>query len=323
MDEIDHFKRELQRHFTDGLAIVVGSGLSCAEGMSGMGALADHLDDVLKDRLGAREQDEWAKISHVVKDEGLEAALMAHEPTDLLDEAIARSIVEKLGPEEQAVLNKVVSGKHELRFSKLVKALPKTDKGLPVDTMFDGDVFGRADPDEARRNHLRAASIVRGTIRTRMREHIRVFKPHGSLDWYGGDDGPLRFGGALDLERLIVSPGRGKLRKGYDRPFADHRETLNRCLSSAARLLVVGYGFNDDHLETHLSELIRRGAPTLILTRSLSENAMRLAMAHPAVTAIDYASEDDCRVIRKGQETMIAVPGIWDLGIFVDEVLRP
>lgn len=343
MEAMDEIKRDLQRHFTDGLAIVVGSGLSCAEGLSGMGELAAHLDSVLPERLDDDGKSKWATISRTVKEHGLEAALMKHEPSDDLDEAIVHGIVEKLGPEELAVLNEVVRGTRELRFSKLVHHLPKTGKGipilttnydrlvetacemagLPVDTMFDGNVLARADPKEARNNLLRSASIHGRAIRIRYREHARIFKPHGSLDWYGTGDGPLRFGGDLNVRRLVVSPGKRKLRRGYDRPFADHREMMNRCLSEAARLLVVGYGFNDDHLETHLAELITRGAPTLILTRSLSDKAKTVAMAHPAVTAIERASDSACRIIRQKAEFTVDVPAIWDLGTFVDEVLRP
>ena len=41
--DLDKLKQYLQRHLTDGLVTVVGSGLSCAEGLPSMGALGDHL----------------------------------------------------------------------------------------------------------------------------------------------------------------------------------------------------------------------------------------------------------------------------------------
>jgi hypothetical protein len=39
----DDVVRFVQQHFTDGLVLVVGSGLSAAEGIPGMPALAGHL----------------------------------------------------------------------------------------------------------------------------------------------------------------------------------------------------------------------------------------------------------------------------------------
>jgi len=38
----------IQGHFTDGLVLVVGSGLSAAEGIPGMGVLAAHLGKAAK-----------------------------------------------------------------------------------------------------------------------------------------------------------------------------------------------------------------------------------------------------------------------------------
>ena len=343
LDTKDQLKKELQRHFTDGLAIVVGSGLSCAEGLSGMGALATHLNASLTARLGQEATREWATISTDLDRLGLEGALMAREPSDELDAAIAHEIVAKLGPEENHIIEEVLKGNRLLRFSKLVPHLLKTEKGIPilttnydrlieiacetagwhVDTMFDGSVVGRPDAKAARENLLRAAGLHGRNIRMRRRDHARIFKPHGSLDWYTGPDGPIRFAGNLELPRLVVSPGRRKLRKGYDRPFDEHRETMNKLLSETARLFVIGYGFNDDHLETHLSELISRGAPTLIITRSLSTNAEKIARENASVTAIDRVDDQECRIIRSGSEVKAEIAPIWDLGTFVDEVLRP
>ena len=45
----------VQEHFTDGLALVVGSGLSAAEGIPGMPALATHLSN----GSGADRQEDW------------------------------------------------------------------------------------------------------------------------------------------------------------------------------------------------------------------------------------------------------------------------
>lgn len=341
--DVGDLKEELQRHFTDGLAIVVGSGLSCAEGLSGMTALSAHLAEDLPDKLSISAKNEWIKLSNSLCDLGLEGALMENEPSDELDNAVSNSIISKLLPEESEVIAEAVSGRRELRFSKLVRHLPKTPKGVPVvttnydrlvevacelvgfpiDTMFDGSILGNFDPKEAKHNLLRAASMHKGKIRMRRRDHIRVLKPHGSFDWFESQNGPIRFSGETSLPRLVVSPGRTKLRKGYDRPFDEQRETMNRCLTESSRLFVVGYGFNDDHLETHLNSLIQRGAPTVMITHTLSPNALKLAKEFPSVIAIDSSANDLCRVIKGGNETKVNLPPIWDLGVFVDEVLRP
>ena len=337
------FKKHLQEHLSDGLAVVVGSGLSCAEGLPGMVALTQHLQNTLASSLDVETLEEWTTLSSVIEAKGLEPALMEQEPSEELDRAIRDAVVACLVPRENLVIAEVVSGARTLRFTKLLPHLLKEVNGLPilttnydrlievaceaaglpVDTMFDGAVLGRPDAKTARENLLRVAGLKGSQLRKRFREHARVFKPHGSLDWYRGYEGPVRFAGELELPRMIVAPGRRKLRHGYDRPYDEHRETMNRILDRSARLLVIGYGFNDDHLQTRLVDLIHRGTPTVLLTRELSPAARSIAMEYPMVTALEREGDDGTRIIHRQVVYTIERLSIWDLGIFVDEVLAP
>ena len=268
---------------------------------------------------------------------------MDREPSETLDAQIATAVVELIEPQEAAVILEVISGKRKLRLSKLVPYLTSESNGipilttnydrlvelaceaaqLPVDTMFDGAVLGEPNAKESRESQLRSVSFHRTSIRKRFRHHARVFKPHGSLDWYDTDNGPRRFLGALQLPRMIVTPGRRKLRRGYDSPFAAHRETINRLLDRTLRLLVLGYGFNDDHLETRLTALIQNGAPTVILTYALSDRARDLAENFENVTAIECASNTNSRVFFRRTPHELRIKDLWDLGKFVEEVFEP
>jgi hypothetical protein len=64
-------------------------------------------------------------------------------------------------------------------------------------------------------------------------------------------------------------------------PFDKHRELANDHINKAARLLVVGYGFNDAHLQTHLVNRIQAGTPTLILVRTAAAKVQKLAEESP------------------------------------------
>ena len=73
-----------QEHFTDGLALVIGSGLSAAEGIPGMSALATHLSNgagLLTETAATL----WCQIKAVLDaGGGLEAALLEHaQPLNL------------------------------------------------------------------------------------------------------------------------------------------------------------------------------------------------------------------------------------------------
>ena len=341
--DFDNIKKALQEHLGDGLAVVVGSGLSCAEGLPGMGALERHLQSVLPGRLDASTKDEWFRIQPLISKVGLEAALMQEEPSVELEAAIAPAVVEAIEPDELRVISEAISGSRTLRFTRLLKHLLKPDEGipilttnydrlievacesiqLPVDTMFDGGALGWHDEKEARLNLLRAAGLHGRFVRKRLRKHVRLFKPHGSLDWYETPNGPIRFQGSIEGVRLIITPGRKKLRRGYDTPFDVQREKANRLLDEASRFLVIGYGFNDDHLETRLTGRIKEGVRTLILTRGLSLPAKTLVTQHSSVVAIERKDDRSSRIYINDNLVDIPVPELWDVGGFITEVLEP
>ena len=163
-------------------------------------------------------------------------------------------------------------------------------------------------------------------VRYRFQDRANILKPHGSLDWYHRAGNPVRYAGELELPSLIITPGLNKFRNGYESPFDRHRERANSAIDKAARFLVIGYGFNDDHLETHLKPKIAAGTPTVLLTWELSPNALALAQSHDNIIAIDHtevAGKIGTRVILKRTAHAIPDKNLWDLGSFISEVLEP
>ena len=69
-------KKFLQRHLQRGTVIVVGSGLSCAEGLPGMEELSTHLSatDPASRGIGVTSS-EWDSIASTIRHKGVEAAL--------------------------------------------------------------------------------------------------------------------------------------------------------------------------------------------------------------------------------------------------------
>jgi hypothetical protein len=128
------------------------------------------------------------------------------------------------------------------------------------------------------------------------------------------------------LPRLITTPGLNKFRNGYESPFDRHRERANSSIDRASRFLVVGYGFNDDHLETHLTPRIRSGVPALFLTYALSPNALKLASECSNVIAIQHATiagKAGASVFMNKSEFHIADLPLWELETFISKVLEP
>lgn len=270
---------------------------------------------------------------------------MRQSPTPEVEAAIVNLTARLIASCEAEVIERVLEGKQTLRLTRLFSHLLKPPTGisivttnyerlveiaaeaagLGVDSGFTGGTFGRLNPKESRMGFCREVTTNKTRVQLRYADRINLSKPHGSLDWYQHNNEPIRCPFTLSLPRLIITPGRNKFRTGYNRPFDSHRERANRDIDRAARFLILGYGFNDDHLETHLSARIRAGAPTLVITHSLSANGEKLLNESPGMTAItaDSASKSGSLVRNKDGAVPFASADIWDLNNFISEVLEP
>jgi hypothetical protein len=285
----------------------------------------------------------WAKIKAMLDaEDGLEAALLKHAPSSTLEEWIVNKTCMLLMPKEREIIAEALSGKRTLRLtiflSKVLKPLnglpiltPNYDRlievacelaGFHVDTTAIGLYAGTFD-------HIRSCMASCKAITTRagvtVLDHFPraiVLKPHGSLDWYKTDTGVRRCSLDLGCERLIITPGLNKYKAGYNVPFDKHRDLANDHIDRAARLLIVGYGFNDDHLQTHLVKRIKEGTPTLILNRTASASVQELAKDSPTCVCLSAPATGhgvalvtgSAQFEHQGQE-------LWDIGVLAKELL--
>jgi SIR2-like protein len=338
----DDLVRLVQEHFTDGLALVIGSGLSAAEGLPGMPALATYLSDSAGILTGT-DATLWDQIKAVLNaGDGLEAALLKNPPTHTLEAWIARKTSELLIPKEREVMSEVLRGGRSLRLTTFLNKVLKPPNGLPiltpnydrlievacemagfhVDTTAVGHYAGAFDHA---RSSMASCRGITTRAKTTVLDHFPraiVLKPHGSFDWYQSGHGARRCGLDLDAERLMITPGINKYRAGYNSPFDKHRDLANDYIKQASRLLVVGYGFNDDHLQTHLVKRIQDGTPTLILGRSVSSKVEQLAEESPRCFCLAKPTAGaGVAVVTKQHRFEHPGHDLWDLGVLAKELL--
>ena len=193
--------------------------------------------------------------------------------------------------------------------------------------MFRGRFAGRLNERESKMSFCKDVTMKKRDASFHYQPRAAIYKPHGSLDWYLRNQTPVAYEGDLpNCTRLIITPGHNKFRNGYNSPFDHHRARANEAIDRAKRFLILGYGFNDDHLETHLSPAIREGKPTLMLTHSLSPTAHLLATQNDSVIALDCWEEDGVkgtRMIANKGSTFFPNLAIWDLNSFISEILEP
>jgi len=169
---------------------------------------------------------------------------------------------------------------------------------------------------------------IRGTHKGRQFDEtvkpIHLLKLHGSLGWYECPNNGVRrclFGirPPLSTQRLMVPPQRRKANDTMRLPYAALWSTFRGCLSQNAtplhRLVCVGYGFADEHVNAVIeAALARTDFTVLIFTKELGAVPWARWSTKENVIAV---TESQCSL--KGQ-TGAGHPDLWSFERLAKEV---
>ena len=339
----EEIKEYIQSFFSFGTLTIVGSGLSCAEGMPGMGELAGKLLSEIPKHIKS-DNDCWNTIKKDLEEsKGLEEVLLNNPPDNTIEELIIKITNDYLLSKENEILNRMVMTDVCLRFGKYIARMPITKTGLPIvttnydrliefaceknriyiDSGFLGRFYANLDPTGSRFSFCKNVKRIKNAYIANYQNRIKLFKPHGCFSWHLINGEPISTNIQINSPSLIITPGFNKYRAGYEKPFDLHREGANKEIDNAARYIIIGYGFNDDHLETHLKAQIASGKPTLIITKFLTQKAKEVINEYENVTAIESDKDDENSCIYyKKDKIEICGKRIWDLTIFIKEVFN-
>jgi hypothetical protein len=276
-------------------ACVVGSGLSCAEGLPGMGALRDYL--LTRVAADAHETAEWQRVRDRLATEDLETALNAVSVGGSLRSKIVRATHALIVDRERAVVDRVLRG-HALPLATLLHKLLGTTArhATVVTTNYDRLVELAVEQAEAvayagfTLGHVRRPDgearwrITRAIGRTPVEERtVDVWKVHGSVDWFHVGNG-VQATGFIDEaiashEPAMVAPGSAKYAETHQEPYRSISTLADAALAKAPAFLCLGYGFNDEHVQPKLLARARSGVsptPLIVLAQALTPAARKL-----------------------------------------------
>lgn len=339
--ELDDLKKMIQDFFQENTITIIGSGLSVAEGIPGMNALARELQSKLPAKLKEiNDLENWGRISsHLSAGIGLEEALHLDKPTERVEEGIREITANYIRNAETDTIEAVITGKRSFRLSsylskfnirnlgltiittnydRLIEYCCELD-GIRIDTLFVGKYISKFDPDESKNSFCARIIRTKSHSRVEYAPKVKVLKPHGCLSWQAIDGVPFSIPQNHRSDCLIITPGLNKYKVGYNEPFDTHRAHANSSIDSAARYIIIGYGFGDEHLETHLMRQINSKKPTMIITRTLSQKAKEVVAANKNVLAISCHNSGSI-VNYNGEEKFFDNTNMWDIREMVQEV---
>lgn len=271
--------------------LILGSGASAAYGIPGMPGLRDHLLGTSPSESSLDEdKTAWQGFVDRLRTDDLETALSDVRLPDTMTRHIVQATWDYLIPHDMRVFEGAVRDRSKFSLTRLYQHLfksihseinvvtPNYDRlaeyAADVGEMchYTGFEYGhlrlRAKTGEPRIYHGKAAART-----------VKIWKVHGSLDWFKDRDGivmalPITCARPLDMEPVIVTPGIEKYRLTHDEPFLSIKQGADIALQSARSYLCVGYGFNDSHVQTKLVERCRaEPVPLVLITKEITPTA--------------------------------------------------
>ena len=287
---IDKISQLAQLCYEANPTLVLGSGASMDHGLPSMDDLKEHLLDKVTPDDGDEAQ-KWLEVTMALaKGNHLEEALEGKPiPESLIDKIVIETwkcVCEK----DKQLFMELSNIEHPFPLGNIVKGLFRSSNNLIniVTTNYDRVVeyacnsagiiclTGFTPGYFQDREGVDKLRILLGKNLTRT---VRVWKVHGSLDWFSREDDTIIGLPVFEFPKgklvpQIVTPGLNKFRRTHQEPFRSSISGADIALERASGYLCVGFGFRDPQIEPKLIERCRKdNIPVVVLARVLTDEA--------------------------------------------------
>ncbi|MEL3962560.1 SIR2 family protein [Lysinibacillus endophyticus] len=319
--------------------MVIGTGLSINYGIAGMTDLMGFLErHFSKKELEDPLRIKWDEIKGGIVEFGLEKGLEGLDYSrdsifiDEISTCTAKLIIRDLKENINNILEKDTGFKRLLRYLldtcstnnkvldimtpnyDLIIELVSDSLGIEVIDGFLGNVICSFD-------HLTLKNPKSKFILNSKYKYIRLFKPHGSINWISENSKIIKINDLGILEQstnkiAIVTPGGDKYRQGLViTEYRSIREEFNNLITSneKAPILIYGYGFNDEHFNNAIFQ--NPQIPLLVISKGIKEDIVEKLIENENAVVF-YENEERNHLIYKGVNYNLE-DALWDIDIFV------
>ncbi len=157
------------------------------------------------------------------------------------------------------------------------------------------------------------------------RDMVNLIKVHGSLNWFNVND-DIRYINCYSdkYEPQIITPSKNKYREAYHSPYRELIQKSDSLIETASSFLVVGFGFNDEHLTPKIRAKVKKGIPIVLITKEVTENTKEeLKDADKYIFLEDSSNENKTKITYKtskdSTEISLEIDGsYWQLNKFME-----
>jgi len=156
------------------------------------------------------------------------------------------------------------------------------------------------------------------------KEIVNLVKVHGSLNWFD-IDGEIRFLSSISKDEApkIIAAGKNKYQEAYSSPYRELIQKADDLITTASSFLVVGFGFNDEHLTPKIKAKVKEGTPIVLITKKVSESSYEELKNAEKYILLEESESGKTKVIYKENSTTdkkeIELEGdLWQLNNFME-----
>lgn len=151
---------------------------------------------------------------------------------------------------------------------------------------------------------------------------VKLIKVHGSLNWFEINGETRYFNNIGTFEPKIVPPGKNKYQQTYYEPYRSLIQLSDNIIKKSKSLLVIGFGFNDEHLTPRITEQIKKGNPIVILAKKITESTKEQLKTAPCWLTLEKGTSVRTKISYKQTSTEKIVDEIdnslWQLDKFME-----
>lgn len=152
---------------------------------------------------------------------------------------------------------------------------------------------------------------------------INLMKVHGSLDWFEIDHDVRKLNTDFGYDPVMIPPGKNKYRTTHNSPYRELMQKSDDAIKRASSFLVVGFGFNDEHITPLVGKKTRNGTPIVVVTKevtSTTEKELEKAKKVIYVEAASDITKSHIRIIENGnlKSDTVEDKDYWKLNSFMD-----
>jgi hypothetical protein len=107
------------------------------------------------------------------------------------------------------------------------------------------------------------------------KEIINLMKVHGSLNWFEIDNEVRKFNSDFGYLPIMIPPGKNKYRTSHNSPYRELMQKSDNAIKKANSFLVVGFGFNDEHITPLIIRKIKDGTPIVVVTKYITSTTIQ------------------------------------------------